>query len=460
MARGYHSLRDLAKNLFGDIISEEDFNSVYTRDGVFLEDVPFAAQTHVYRVKTQFNKGDDNRFKMTLDLTNPHQIENANDITKEEMNSLIRPAFANAYLYQQGISPTEKALRAVNHMFPITEKNIQVNTKNKGYDLEQIIVKERPDEYFETIKQKAKSNSTEKKCSTILEEFFPRELPIYKARVYTPDPKYISLQMIENGSKIAENCTSTLVKKRKPCTVPNPFSKPFELILTKEKVDQVITTFCDKFDFKKNFKMNSAQIEQIRQVLTLGLVPRLFYHLAKYIHAILVLGIEDLSSYIRIRAIWYMCQAKYPPNDELSVLSPVLVMFKVCSVLIFATEAPKYYITNQKDMEATLFNIIEKMLNPYHLFDSMRDQPKTQHAPKPIRIPTGRSLADIINLVENHQLLEEDGIIARAMLNQNAPMDLLKILSNEPWGDLIQEEIEEEDTRDNMLALPIQRIIQ
>ncbi|EAY12599.1 hypothetical protein TVAG_154500 [Trichomonas vaginalis G3] len=467
MAR-YNSMRELARRLFGDIVSEEEFNSVYTREGVFIEEIPFAAQTLVWRARTQFNKKNDDRFHLSLNLDRVHAIETVEDITKEEMETIIKPAFANAYLHKVGITPTEQAIRAVSKMFNITEKNIVIHTRNKGYDKEEIIIKDKPDEYFSAITNSIKLAKNDKKCATIrrniidgwklLDNIFPREFHAQKPKVYEPEPKFVSLQIIEKAAKVEEKMPSTLVKTHKPSKIPNPFGKPWEFFLSKEKIDQITIDFCDRFDFKKNFKFHPLKIEDIRQALTIGIVPRLLFHVAKYIHSIFVLNMEDISQYIRIRALWIICQARFPPGDSGIILSMVLVMYKVCCSILFITCSPKYCITNEKDLTATVFHFIDKMLNPFQIFDSMNDDERSTKAKLPLRAPKRRSQIDIAELVEKYDLLDDDETIARAMLSKNAPEILLKILSNEAWGDY-DFDGSEEDQDDDIQEIPIQSII-
>ena len=437
--KGFNSLRHFAREIFAEEVTDDEIKAVYTRDGVFLDDLPFSAQTHIWRARSLFNKVDD-RYKIDVDLVKTHTGESPEQLTKDDMK-IIKPVFTN--------SP--------------------ISSRKKGYQKDQIIIKERPFEFYNSIKSKI--DQSDRKCDDIrlnirnawshLEEFFPREIPVYKSRPFIHYPNFISLQMIEESVKPITRCPSTLKKKIKiDQKIKNPFVKKFPLVVTKEEVDETIQLFLDKFDFKKNFKLSSQQINNLKNgIMTMGFVPRLFYHCVKYVHSIFVIDEENLHDYLRIRAIWMILNARFKEN-EIVYLSPIIVLLKVCSVLIFYGKSPKNGIENSKDMEATVFNFIDKMMNPYKIFDPMTDEPRTIHGPKKIKIPERKSLEDIIKLVDMDVLNEVDTLIAKTMLNKNAAYDLTYILNNETWGDVISSEEEERTERDDSLSLPIQKIIQ
>ena len=464
--KGYSSLRDYAKEIFAEDVTEEEFNAVYTRDGVFLEDLPFSAQTQIWRARSLFYK-DDKTFKVEIDLAKTHGIESVDDLTKEDMN-IIKPVFANAYLQQVGIVPTEKAIKQVNKMIDINKHNVQVHTRKKGYEKDQIIIKEKATEYFNTLNTKI--DTSDKRCDEIrsniraawseLEEFFPRELPIYQSKPFVHKPTFVSLQFIEDSVKPVSRCpTSRPVQFKVNPKVKNPFNRKWALNLTKEEDETIIHLFLDKFDFKKNFKLSNQQISNLKNnVMTMGFVPRLFYYVAKYFHNIFVLDQEDLSNYIRIRAIWFILGKKYREEDY--YLSPIIVMLKICTIILYLRNAPKNSIENTPDMEATILTFIDKLMNPYNVYDTMPTMPRTMHQPRAKKIPPGRSLNDIIKLVDMMVLNDIDIAIARSMLNQNAVFELTQFFNNEPWGDLLEDIPEENDEPDDTLALPIQKIIQ
>ena len=466
--RGFSSLRDLAHEIFSEDVTEDEFKAVYTRDGVFLEDLPFSAQTHIWRARSLFYK-DDKSFKVEIDLGKTHAIQSVDDLTYDDMN-VIKPVFANAYLQKVGIAPTQQAIKKINKIIEINRDNVQVHTRKKGYEKDTIVIKEKGGEYFNKMNKNI--DTSDRRCDDIraniraawseLEQFFPRELPTYKSKAYVHPPTFLSLKIIENNAKPLSRCPSTLPPKFKvDPKVKNPFKRKWALNLSKEEVQIIIQLYSDKFDFKKNFKLTNQQISTLKEtIFTMGLVQRMFYHVAKYVHSIFIYDQEDLSDYIRIRAIWLLLVAKFKEFKEQSYLSPILVLMKVCTVLLYLRNSPKDSLENTPDMVTTVFTFIDKILNPYNLYDVMTTKPRTMHQPKPAKIPPGRSLSDIIKLVDTEALNEIDTAIAKSMLNPNAVAELTHFLSNESWGDSLEENNEEKEEQDDSLALPIQKIIQ
>ena len=462
-------LMSVAKDLFKEYLTDEEFEEAYTQDGIFVPEFPQAAQKFIWTARERFYRKDDT-FEVTIPLSSNHNLDEEEGLPNSYLN-ILKPIFAQAYLQRSGITVNDRNISFVSKLVPITKDNIVLRTRKGGHSKEELIIKERPNDTFSRIVHVDELNA---KCSRIRENFrgawsqieqmFPSEVKKYKNEPYVPEPFCVTLEYVEKTCIADQRCPSSLAnpasKKR---NAKNPFVKYWAFVLEESQIERYIKLYIAKFDFETNFGLSHTFIESCSDLMTIGVIPRLVYHCAKYIYSIFVLNIEDLHNFIRTRALWLVCAEKYNKGSQCPIASVIIVMLKVVISFALVTHAPDGALRSEPEVESAVFNFIDRLLNPQKIFDSMELEVCSSKYKKPPKlVPGRRSLYDIVELVDRGFLGEEEMKIVKMMFGRDRAATISNFFINEPFGDSDKNGDDDEKARERLLysSLPVRRIIE
>ena len=384
--------------------------------------------------------------------------------------NVIKPLFANEFAKNVGVKSTEQSIRTISKIIPIGKKNIQIRTKKNGYLNEQIIIKQNPDEYY--INKSQKFDSTVEKVYIIrqnlqkawnqLETNFPRNEINKEIIIFQPNQNFKTIQIIYQLCLPYQRSPSSIKYnklKSKQSNVISPFISIWPLTLYKDNIELIINDFCNKFDFQNNFKWNNNQINFTTDIFKSGFINRLLFHSMKYCHSIFINNIDDITNFLRIKALWFILTKKYEKNFNL--LASIIVLIKLCIIALFSNDSNDLKYSNFDLVQSSLFDFLEKIFNPYQLYYILELYPISKgfhhKFEKPIRLNQ-----ELIELKKISNLSKADLNYLESFFQDNSYQLLINLLINEQWGDLEIQNNEENLDKDidNPHSLPIQKMIQ
>lgn len=437
------TLQDVAKEIFGNVAVHDPSEMPFFQEER-PEDYPDTIDHYIQTAKSKFFTAGKDEFQISIELSRNRE---RNDTILESDMKMIKPLFATAYLEKSGIKNTEVSMHMVNKLVNINQKNIEVQTKEKGFLDEKIVVKQNPTQF---VKGPSKVRSDLTTRTDIIRKRFKKSWStidrIYpKTNKYTlPDPykpyrmKVDSIQAIEETKIPYDRCQSTLPKFRKKDArkePKTPFTTKWLLLLSRSEVDSLILNFIDRFDFTNYLQLPSTYIKDCVSLVRTGLVPRLLYHTIKYLHSIFVLRKDNISHFIRLKAIWLVLYRTLAHDQvKCKFLSVIMAALKTCTHALF------YRRMNVEDdfIESTLYAEIDELFDPLHVILSI-DQVESFDVPDTtiLRKRHGqRVIDDIALLFSNKAFIEiSDNKIAHQVIHGQSNENLMNLLGNESWGD-------------------------
>lgn len=439
-------LLEIVKDILSDSADPKIFSEAYHIDGTSIKDFPPKAQEFVYEAREKFFRSGEDEFHLDVDLKNDHKFESKKSITPEVINQ-IRPLFAAEYLKHIGMANSAVAIKHAQKLLPLTPDNFEIHTRKKGYNSDQMIIYQNPKI---PAKQSKTRNEMAQKCQTIRRNFlkiwdqidhqFPTEIRKPLPRPFIPESRIGSAKILRKDATAKIHCPSTipnekLKNRKKPQT--NPFVAQFNLNLPRSEIEATVMAFIDRFDFLNYLKSGIRSARDCAEFLRSGICPRALYHVAKYMHSIFVLNLEDLPDFVRARALWHVIYKNIQSSIlECKFISVALMMIKVCTFVLFQEHADEKCFSNIDIVQSTLFYAIDNLLNSFRAFDSLERDEYYQAKMTPVVLEKGKRIqTDIIELLNSEVLLPEEEKIARLMVNPQGMHDLLCFLGAEPWGD-------------------------
>jgi hypothetical protein len=234
-----------------------------------------------------------------------------------------------------------------------------------------------------------------------------------------------------------EKCPSSIQVLRYDPDSSDPFSEKSELLLTRDRLDNIVFAFSNRSELKTLLKCGPKRLDPIIEYLNNALCIRLVYHTSKYIYSVLVTKKDDLHHFIRSRVIWHLLyHALLFEEKEGIYFTALLIMVKCCCSAVFN-------IVSEVG-EKTVFSEIDTLLDPLGLIDSVEN-------------PDGYDVRDLWTVFQRkrfrvhcdlHQMLmdeefenEEDKKYAQLMVSPDENVkEMLELLSSEAWGDLEEKE--------------------
>ncbi|OHT10944.1 hypothetical protein TRFO_19647 [Tritrichomonas foetus] len=442
-------LLEIAKDIFADSADPSVFESAYHPDGSTIKEFPSNAQKYVYEAREKFFRSGENEFHLNIALSPGHHFTSKAAITQDVINQ-IRPMFAAEYLKHIGSVNSTAAVKLVQKILPLTADNIEIHTRKNGYNTEQLIVNQNPKVY---AKKSQSRTSMTNKCKKIRENFltawaqidnnFPTETRKPLPRPFKPNASIKSMEMISKSKEKKKKCPTSipkeLLRNRKKPQI-DPFIRAFPFILPRSEIESVVQAFSEKFDIDGYLDAGPKNAKDCIDFLRAGVCSRILYHVAKYMHATLVLNIEDYPDFIRARALWHIIYKKLDDSIvSYRFVSIALMMIKSCTFVLFDEHSTPTSFRDKKIVESTLFVMIDKFLNPFQIFDSLEKPEDYRATLTPIMLENGKPMLDDINtLVEKGMLKNDEEKIARLMTQPNGVPDLLCLLGAESWGDVAE----------------------
>lgn len=444
------SLFEVAKEIFADVADEDAIEESYRPHGPYPNGYPAKAKKHFEKGKHNFYHANDNEFHVDIALDKNHTFDNPDSITNDDLKA-IRPIFATEYLKQAGIANTSETLKMTKKLMPINVENIELRTKKQGYFEEQLVIKQNVTIHNEETERRRELNSKSalikdnfRQAWEKIDEEFPTSRRKKLPKPYRKTPGIASSRAMSQLLPSQERCPTTLKKyqqvQHKKQQKKNPFKSPFTLIITRHEAERYANLFLDRFDFQDYLKCSLSKAKQCIDFLKESPMARIIYHMCCYAHALFVAKTDDLTNYIRLRALWTLL-TKETDNSKQTIkfLSVALMMVKSSVVAIFGEHIPSELLVSYELMESTLFDCVDRILNPYQIFDSLEkgEDFRARHA-KALKVQRDhRSINDIIKILNEEPLDRDDEKIARAMMDHSMHNELLYLLGTESWGDVI-----------------------
>lgn len=439
-------LLEIVKDVLSDSADPKKFSESYHIDGSAIKDFPKNAQKYVYEAREKFFRSGEKEFHLDIDLKNEHRFESKKSITPEVINQ-IRPLFAAEYLKHIGMSNSAIAIKQAQKLLPLTPDNFEIHTRKKGYNTEQMIIYQNPKI---PAKESETRNEMSRQCETIRHNFlkiwnqvdqqFPTERRKQLPRPFIPKSNISSAKILKEDVTQKIRCPSTISEdklktRKKPQS--DPFIGQFILNLPRSEIEATVMLFIERFDFLNYLKSGIRSARDCAEFLRSGICPRLLYHVARYMHSIFVLNMEDLPDFIRARALWHIVYKSIENSIlECRFLSVAMMMIKVCTFVLFQEHAEPKCFSDIGIVQSTLFFAIDNFLNRYHVFSSLEKDEFERAKTTPVVLEKGkRVLSDIVELLNNELLLPEEEKIARLTINPQGMHDLLCFLGAESWGD-------------------------
>ena len=477
-ARG--DLIDIAREIFADTADQRVFDDWYYVDLGNTRDFPQKAQECVYEAKDKFFKSNDGDFHIEVGLSPDHNFTNKSSITYDVINK-VKPVFAAEYLKHIGSINSPTTVKMVKQFISLTPDNFEIQTRKGGYSIDQLVVHLNPKKYARKIPSRVAMANKCKKIRNnfqIARELIDKNFPIeekkkvprpYKINPSTPLNSEDNSSVFNNSGyfnpsrsslnttisiRAKSTCSINRMKRRDRCptSIPeefrikrkkpqeNPFVKEFPLVLPRSEIESIVQAFSERFDILNYVNAGMKNARDCVNFLRSGTCSRMLFHVAKYMHSILVYNREDLPDFIRARALWHVIYKKI--DDSIVTyrfVSIALMMLKACTYVLFEEHSPNDAFSDNEVMQVTVFWTIDRLLNPFQIFDSLEKDENFRVKLKPILLNQRKQILDDLKvLIDDGSFEPPEEEIAKLIVNPVGMNDLLCLLGTEAWGDVAE----------------------